>query len=160
MKKIEFIKTRLYFIAGILALTALCIVLYTFMKSDESAEDLRPELALGQDTATENTAPDLQQVSSIPRQERSGGSRQGTDDADDGADASAVQEAKEPARTTYILVVTDGCLQVYLAETGVLYMETAIEYDLLPENVKEQIDAGKTFESEGALLEFLENYSS
>ena len=73
-------------------------------------------------------------------------------------DAESVQT--EPAKTTYTITVTDGCLQVYIAQTGQLYMETAIEYDLLPDQVQEQIDAGKNFESEQELLEFLENYSS
>ena len=61
---------------------------------------------------------------------------------------------------TFRLAVTDGYLQVYMIETGKLYMETAIAYDLLPARVQTQINEGKYFESEEELLEFLENYSS
>lgn len=69
----------------------------------------------------------------------------------------ATQEANS---TTYLLKTVDGYIQVYIVETGELFMETMIAYDLLPEQVQEQIDAGKHFDSEEALFGFLENYSS
>lgn len=68
--------------------------------------------------------------------------------------------AQEAVSTTYLLKTVDGYIQVYIVETGELFMETMIAYDLLPEQVQEQIDAGKHFDSEEALFGFLENYSS
>lgn len=72
------------------------------------------------------------------------------------------QTPQEPAKdtTTYALRTRDGYLQVYILETDEFYMETSIVYRLLPESVQAQIDAGKEFESEEELFEFLENYSS
>lgn len=74
--------------------------------------------------------------------------------------AAVEQIAGDADATTYTLKNVDGYIQVYIAETGELYMETTIVYELLPKQVQEQIDAGKYFDSEEALFGFLENYSS
>lgn len=153
MRKNVLIKTGLYFILAVLVLTSAVVVVYTARRSDGNTATGTPEPLQGQQTVIEDAGKDLLQVSSTPRPELS-------DSEPRDPDGSQQTKASAPEQTTYMIAVTDGCLQVYIAETGVLYMETAIEYDLLPENVRAQIDTGKYFESEEVLLEFLENYSS
>ena len=152
MRKNELIKTGLYFILAALLLTAVCIVVYTSMRSGWRTDSQPSDQVREQAQVTEDETELLQQVSST--------SHPGTNETDQ--ISAQGDDITKPAsdETTYKLVVTDGCLQVYVAETGTLYMETAIAYDLLPERVQMQIDEGKYFESEEALLEFLENYSS
>ena len=153
MRKNELIKTKLYFVLAALLLTAVCIIVYTSMRNSEKPNDRPYELAQEQGSAAEGAATDLQQVNSTPYPDSSTqrpAPSQGKDLA-----------AQDPSvGMTYSLAVTDGYLEVYDAQTGMLYMETAIAYDLLPERVQKQIDEGKYFETEEALLEFLENYSS
>lgn len=152
MRKKQLIKTRLYFILLVLLLTAVCIVVYTSIRSDRNTDHQHADLAQEQQEEPVNDT-NLQSVNSSPHPQTSAQNQPVSK-----RDAESVQT--EPAKTTYTITVTDGCLQVYIAQTGQLYMETAIEYDLLPDQVQEQIDAGKNFESEQELLEFLENYSS
>ena len=152
MRKKQLIKTRLYFILSVLLLTAVCIVVYTSIRSDRNTDHQHADLAQEQQEEPVNDT-NLQSVNSSPHPQTSVQNQPVSK-----RDAESVQT--EPAKTTYTITVTDGCLQVYIAQTGQLYMETAIEYDLLPDQVQEQIDAGKNFESEQELLEFLENYSS
>ena len=153
MRKNEFIKTRLYFILAILLLTAVCIVVYTSMKNRKKSDDPSLNPAQEQATIAENETEKLQQASSTPHPDPSVPSPSSPK-------GEALAGQNTPAETTYYLAVTDGYLEVYAAQTGTLYMETAIAYDLLPERVQKEIDEGKYFESEEALLEFLENYSS
>lgn len=153
MNKNELLKTKLYFILAVLLLTAVCIVVYTSMRSQEKPSAPVPDLAQEQTKAAEDGAEDAQQVSSTPRPDPPAQSLPA-------AEEETLTGQKEPAETTYVLAVTDGYLEVYIAQTGVHYMETEIPYELLPEQVQQQIDEGKYFESEEALLEFLENYSS
>ena len=151
MRKNELIKTRLYFVLAVLLLTAVCIIVYTSMKNGEKPGDRPYELAQG--SAAEGDAEDLQQVNSASYPDTS----THRPVASQGKDMAAQDP---PAGMIYFLTVTDGYLEVYDAQTGTLYMETAIAYSLLPERVQKQIDEGKYFETEEALLEFLENYSS
>lgn len=153
MRKIELIKTRLYFVLAFLLLTAVCIVVYTSMRNEDYVENQPSDLAQEETQVTEGASENLQQVSSAPRQKIYGQSPSG----EPKEDVTAQSKSDE---TTYRLAVTDGFLQVYNSQTGKLYMETAIVFDLLPARVQEQIKEGKYFESEEALLEFLENYSS
>lgn len=153
MRKIELIKTRLYFVLAFLLLTAVCIVVYTSMRNEDYVENQPSDLAQEETQVTEGASENLQQVSSAPRQKIYGQSPSGEPKED-------VTAQSKPDETTYRLAVTDGFLQVYNSQTGKLYMETAIVFDLLPARVQEQIKEGKYFESEEALLEFLENYSS
>lgn len=153
MNKNELLKTKLYFILAVLLLTAVCIVVYTSMRSQQKQSAPVPNLAQEQTETAEDKAEDVQQVSSTPRPDTPAQSLPAA-----GGDTSAEQE--EPVEPTYVLAVADGYLEVYIAQTGVHYMETEIAYELLPEQVQQQIDEGKYFESEEALLEFLENYSS
>lgn len=155
MEKNKFIKTGLYFFFIVLFLTAAGVVLYTAIGSDNDPSVRTSDLTEERQAA--DGAKASQPVSSTPHRVVAD---KKLPDPDSTSDPKKVRQASAPEQTTYLLTVTDGCLQVYLAQTGVLYMETAIEYDLLPENVQAQIDAGKYFDSEEALLEFLENYSS
>lgn len=154
MNKNELLKTKLYFILAALLLTAVCIGVYTSVQNREKtdASDLPSDLAQEQVKASEDETEDVQQASSIPHHPH-------VQDMT-AADGENVTGQNEPAETTYVLEVTDGYLEVYIAQTKMHYMETEIAYDLLPERVQKQIDEGKYFESEEALLEFLENYSS
>ena len=136
-----------------LLLTAVCIVVYTSMRNEDYVENQPSDLAQEETQVTEGASENLQQVSSAPRQKIYGQSPSGEPKED-------VTAQSKPDETTYRLAVTDGFLQVYNSQTGKLYMETAIVFDLLPARVQEQIKVGKYFESEEALLEFLENYSS
>lgn len=150
------IKTRLYFCFSVLLLTVVCIVVYTAMRSESHANTLPPQLAQEQTETINGDTPDLQQVNQAVQAEASQ-DRQTTVVV---PNVVASDSAITDQITTFGLTVTDGCLQVYIVETGALYMETTIVYDLLPETVQTQIAEGKYFESEEALLEFLENYSS
>lgn len=153
MKKNELIKTKLYFVLAALLLTAVCIIVYTSMRNSKIPNEQPYELAQEQGSAVEGDMEDLQQVNSTPYPDVS--TQQAT-----GAQGKDVPAQDPPVGRTYFLTVTDGYLEVYDALSGTLYMETAIAYDLLPERVQKQIDEGKYFETEEALLEFLENYSS
>ena len=153
MKKNELIKTKLYFVLAALLLTAVCIIVYTSMRNSKIPNEQPYELAQEQGSAAESDAEELQQVNRTPYPDTS--AQQPA--ASQGKDMS---EQDPPVGITYFLTVTDGYLEVNDALTGTLYMETAIAYDLLPERVQKQIDEGKYFETEEALLEFLENYSS
>ena len=153
MRKNELIKTRLYFIFAVLLLTVVCIVVYTSMRSGSKPDDRSYELAQEPEAETEDEETNLQQVSSTPYPGTS-------EQSPSSAAGEHVTAQDKPTGVTYRLAVTDGYLQVYVVQTGKLYMETGIAYALLPERVQTQIDEGKYFESEEALLEFLENYSS
>ena len=155
MDKNKIIKTRLYFCFSVLLLTAVCIVVYTAMRSEDHANMAPPQLVQEQPETANRDATDLQQVNQTVQNE-SYRDRQTEAVAPDVPDSDSVTTGP----TTYGITVTDGYLQVYIVENGALYMETAIAYDLLPERVQAQIDEGKYFESEEDLLEFLENYSS
>ncbi len=153
MRKKELIKTRLYFALSVLLLTAVCIVVYTSMRSGGVANRQFSDQAQEQTKDPAKDTSNLQPVNSATRPRTT---------PQDQTDTKVDSEQEHTAQTekTYRIGVCDGCLQVYIAQTGQLYMETAIAYDLLPKEVQEQIDAGKNFESEQELLEFLENYSS
>lgn len=71
----------------------------------------------------------------------------------------SVSESKEQKQDYYILRVDHGYLAAYFAD-GECYMETEIVYDLLPDQLKEEIRKGKRFQTESELLSFLESYSS
>lgn len=54
----------------------------------------------------------------------------------------------------------DGRVTVYDLKSQTLYMETAIVTDLLPDNVKNELETGIYFKTEAELFDFLESYSS
>lgn len=154
MKINKAIRTSLYFALSVLLLTVVCVMVYTSMRNGNDSE---PGVYTSQqeqpDTVRERTD-ELQQVSSTPRQKTNGQDAVGAQEAMD----DIMQEVSE--EITYHLVEQDGYLQVYVAQTGNLYMETGIMFELLPAQVQAQIREGKYFQSEETLLEFLENYSS
>jgi len=60
----------------------------------------------------------------------------------------------------YYIKAEYGRLVVYLSKTQEIYMETAIELDVLPLEIQEKIDTGIFFQTEQELYDFLESYSS
>ena len=60
----------------------------------------------------------------------------------------------------YYIKAEYGRLVVYLSKTQEIYMETAIELDVLPLEIQEKIDSGIFFQTEQELYDFLESYSS
>ena len=153
MRKTEYKKNELYRIVIILTLTVGCIVLYTAMQNKKMSERQSHDPAQEQIREIGTDQSDLQPVNDILMQEKT---KQDLTDTE----SIPASEADLTEGQTFRLAVTDGYLQVYMIETGKLYMETAIAYDLLPARVQTQINEGKYFESEEELLEFLENYSS
>ena len=61
---------------------------------------------------------------------------------------------------TYYLTEEDGKVQVYEGDKETLYEPTEILVDQLPDQLQEEIRAGKYLDSEEDLYSFLENYSS
>lgn len=61
---------------------------------------------------------------------------------------------------TYYLTEEDGLVQVYEGDKETLYEPTQISVDQLPENLQQEIKAGKYLDSEEDLYNFLENYST
>lgn len=157
MKINKVIKTRLYFALSVLLLTAVCVMVYTSMRNGNGSVQRNDEPGQGQHGMVEQQTDELWQVSSTPRQEAAGQGTAATEEKNEMTDAVAQED---PQEITYHLVAQDGWLQVYVVQTGQLYMETGIAYDLLPQRVQLQIQEGKYFQSEEAMLEFLENYSS
>ena len=153
MRKDQTIKIGLYVILAVLLLTAVGIVVYTSMQNKKEPDNRSYDMAQEQIKEREDDASDLKQVSSTPQSDIFG---QRLSDAE----TEHGTETDKALDVTYRLAVADGYLQVYIVQTGTLYMETAIAYELLPERVQRQIEEGKYFESEENLLEFLESYSS
>lgn len=60
----------------------------------------------------------------------------------------------------YYVKELDGRLVVFETKQQQIYMETSIEWDTLPEEVKEKAKTGIFFQTEGELYDFLESYSS
>lgn len=157
MGKLEQIKVKLYIALAVLVVSFACICIYRTAITQNQAQQpgtaAIPDEQLAEAAEPDNTQPE-------PDNRPASATIRGSEDQlADGVPAEYLP-APESERTTYALSVADGCLQVYVLETGQLYMETTIVYDLLPENVREQIDAGKQFDTEETLLEFLESYSS
>ena len=154
MGKLEQIKIKLYVFLAVLLVIGACICIYRATVSSEGQKPHTPaQVAEEPQTDKAQGAERLQETGAVRVPETPSGERTGEVPA-----GYTIQP--ESAQTTYTLAVADGCLQVYVLETGQLYMETTIVYDLLPEEVRAQIDAGKHFDSEETLLEFLESYSS
>lgn len=60
----------------------------------------------------------------------------------------------------YYIIEEEGRLTVYEVETKEIFLETAIETELLPEQIQRSLETGIYFETEGDLFDFLESYSS
>lgn len=154
MEKLEQIKVKLYVFLAVLLVIGACICIYHATVSREQQKQQAPtQMAEEPQADKAQGAERLQETGAVRVPETPSG-----ESAEEVPAGYTIQP--ESAQTTYTLAVADGCLQVYVLETGQLYMETTIVYDLLPEEVRTQIDAGKHFDSEETLLEFLESYSS
>lgn len=147
------LKVSIYVILSCVLLTVGVCIVYN-MRSDTKGEmRLSSDPVIEQPFSDEHQSEKLQQVNGQSYTRSTHG--KGSAPRETGPIIAPASET-----STYTLVVTQGCLQVYVVETGMLYMETDIVYDLLPATVQAQIDKGKYFDSENALLEFLESYSS
>lgn len=60
----------------------------------------------------------------------------------------------------YIVLEDDGRLSVYLSDNVTLYMNTGISVQALSEPLQKELKDGLRFQSESALYDFLESYSS
>ena len=156
MRKLEQIKIKLYIALAVLAVSFACICIYRSAVAQNRVQQPRPSVITEEQLADTNQV-DTKQPD--PDNRPASATIRGSEKSSNGVPAEYTQ-APQPEQTTYALAVSDGCLQVYVLETGQLYMETTIAYDLLPEDVRAQIDTGKHFDTEETLLEFLESYSS
>ena len=156
MRKLEQIKIKLYIALAVLAVSFACICIYRSAVAQNRVQQPRPSVIADEQLADTNQA-DTKQPD--PDNRPANATICGSEKSSNGVPAEYTQ-TPQPKQTTYALAVADGCLQVYVLETGQLYMETTIAYDLLPEDVRAQIDTGKHFDTEETLLEFLESYSS
>ena len=157
MKNKEKLIIKLYFAFSVLLLTFVCIVVYTSWRHGSQTHKSPYDAGSAQLGQTENE--EAEHITLEAGQIRT--PAQSDKDQWSGSDGRFSDDPSAPATDfVYYLKVTDGYLQVYEKQSGALYMETEIAYDLLPARVQQQIDEGKYFTSEEALLEFLENYSS
>lgn len=155
MRQNETIKTNLYVLLAVLVVLAAGLTTALALDQNDAAEneqaqneEVKPDSDMDTDAANLEAGAIKMPQKAQPE----------TEAPVQKADAGLQQDKADT--TTYALRTKDGCLQVYILETGDFFMETSIVYRLLPESVQAQIDQGKFFESEEALFEFLENYSS
>ncbi|MCC2826197.1 hypothetical protein LK511_04580 [Faecalicatena orotica] len=85
-----------------------------------------------------------------------------TDSTEKQPEGRETREPDEEALDTalFYLKERDGYLAIYREDGTTLYETTDIPLSLLPEALQQEIRAGKSVESEQALYDFLENYSS
>lgn len=161
MRKLEQIKTKLYVLLAVLIVFGAGICIYRAAATGEGDRygSGQPQVAERADSPVSGEKKQTQPTGLQETGDVAVPASSGQDSTREEVDAGYTIR-QESDQTTYTLAVADGCLQVYILETGKLYMETTIAYDLLPEDVREQIDAGKHFHTEETLLEFLESYSS
>lgn len=62
--------------------------------------------------------------------------------------------------SAYYLMELNGYVVVYLSDKTTVYEYTNIAVEHLPEEIREEIDAGKEIATDEELYGFLENYSS
>lgn len=61
---------------------------------------------------------------------------------------------------SYVMVEEAGYLVVYERDMQQIFLETRIPYSKLDDKLQKEISAGKKFETEEVVYDFLENYSS
>ena len=85
-----------------------------------------------------------------------------TDSTEKQPEGRETREPDEEALDTalFYLKERDGYLAIYREDGTTLYETTDIPLSLLPKALQQEIRAGKSVESEQALYDFLENYSS
>ena len=71
-----------------------------------------------------------------------------------------VEQTLQPKEYKYYAIEKEGRLSVYENVKETLFMDTAIEIRLLPEDIRKKIERGIYFENEAELYDFLESYSS
>lgn len=69
-----------------------------------------------------------------------------------------IMSVAEPA--AYYIVEKEGYLVVLEKDRETVFFETNIQFDLLPEELKNKVRNGISFETENELYDFLESYSS
>ncbi len=60
----------------------------------------------------------------------------------------------------YCLYIENGAVTVYYSDKKTVYSYTDIQAEDLPDSVRKELYSGKEIESQGALYDFLETYSS
>lgn len=60
----------------------------------------------------------------------------------------------------YTIVDDEGRLTVYIIKTKQIFLESAIETELLPAEIQEKLKTGIYFKNEKDMYDFLESYSS
>lgn len=156
MKNKEKLFIKLYFVFSVLLLTSVCVVVYTSWRNGSNPHKNPYDQGASQiGQVEEEQNEQILEAGQIRTSAHDDTGVRG--ESEGGLSDRPLSTAPE---VVYDLKVTDGYLQVYERQSGTLYMETEIAYDLLPARVQKQIDEGKYFTSEEALLEFLENYSS
>lgn len=68
--------------------------------------------------------------------------------------------SEEPAKFRFFIKEADGLVNIYREDGTTLYETTDIPVSLLPEALRQEIQAGKGVATEQELYDFLENYSS
>lgn len=72
----------------------------------------------------------------------------------------AVEIVLEYTNYKYFIIEEHGRLTVYDTATKTIFLETAIDTELLPEQIQKNLHNGIYFETEEDLFDFLESYSS
>lgn len=74
--------------------------------------------------------------------------------------AGSESVSSEQEEYAYYIVEENGRIVIYLSDRTTLYEETDIDPETVPEELLEEIRAGKGIKGERELYDFLENYSS
>ena len=72
----------------------------------------------------------------------------------------AVTISQENISYPYCIREQDGKLVVFKNQENEIYMETSIEIEMLPFDIQQKLKKGIYFQTESALYDFLESYSS
>ncbi|MFR1766655.1 MAG: hypothetical protein ACLSW1_03810 [Lachnospira sp.] len=76
------------------------------------------------------------------------------------SDDIAVKSSEKNNETTFYLKLTDNNIYIYKGKGGELYDYADINYETLPDDIKEQLKYGLYITGESGLYEFLQTYSS
>lgn len=93
-------------------------------------------------------------------QRRTGPEHGTTDTRSIAAEGEAVDKNTEDAEEGYYLCEMQGFVVVYLDDKKTIYEMTEIPLTDLPEEVQQEVSAGKYIPTQEELYGFLENYSS
>ena len=78
----------------------------------------------------------------------------------DVSNEESITISQEYITCPYYIKDADGRLIVFESKNQSVFMETSIETKSLPVEIREKLEAGIFFQSEGDLYDFLESYSS